>query len=89
MLRFKPTVKPKERRPTERHATGGVGTILGAAGSLPRECWITDMSESGARLHSEADVPDEFALVLPSGNQRECRVVWRLGNEAGVTFTDG
>jgi hypothetical protein len=47
------------------------------------------MSESGARLHSEADVPGEFALVLPSGNQRECRVVWRLGNEAGVTFTDG
>jgi len=88
MPRFKPRVKPKERQPTERHATRGAGKILGAAGSLPRQCWITDVSESGARLHSEADIPDEFALVLPSG-KRECRVVWRLGNEAGVTFTDG
>jgi len=89
MLGFKPRVKPKERRPTERHPTRGVGEILGAAGSLPRDCWITDMSHGGARLHSEADLPDDFALVLPGGSRRECRVVWRLGNEAGVTFTDG
>ena len=62
--------------------------IIGGAGSLARECWISDISDGGARLHSEADVPDEFALVLPGGDRRECRVVWRLGHESGVAFTD-
>ena len=67
----------------------GIGKILGGSGSLPRDCWITDISDGGARLHSEADVPDEFVLALPTGSRRECRVVWRLGHEAGVAFTDG
>ena len=67
----------------------GMGKILGGAGALPRDCWISDVSDGGARLHSEADVPDEFALMLPDGVRRECRVVWRLGPEAGVAFADG
>jgi len=34
-------------------------------------------------------VPDEFTLVLPgAGGLRECRVVWRLGNELGAEFVD-
>ena len=66
----------------------GMGKILGGTGSLPRDCWISDVSDGGARLHSEADVPDEFVLALPQGGRRECRVVWRLGHEAGVSFTD-
>jgi hypothetical protein len=88
MLKFKPRAKPEERRRTERHAMRGIGKILGGAGSLPRDCWISDISDGGARLHSEADIPDEFALVLPGGSRRECRVVWRLGHEAGVAFSD-
>ena len=67
----------------------GMGKILGGTGSLPRDCWISDISDGGARLHSEADIPDEFALVLPTGGRRECRVVWRLGHEVGVAFSDG
>ena len=89
MLKFKPRAKPEERRRTERHAIRGMGKILGGTGSLPRDCWISDISDGGARLHSEADVPDEFSLILPGGGRRECRVVWRLGHEAGVAFTDG
>jgi hypothetical protein len=89
MLSFKPRAKPEERRRTERHAARGMAKILGGTGSLARECWISDISDGGARLHAEADVPDEFALVLPGGSRRECRVVWRLGHEAGVAFTDG
>jgi len=88
MLGFKPRAKPEERRRTERHTARGMAKILGGAGSLARECWISDISDGGARLHAEADVPDDFALVLPGGNRRECHVVWRLGHEAGVTFTD-
>jgi PilZ domain-containing protein len=88
MLNFKPRAKPEERRRTERHAMRGMGKILGGTGSLPRDCWISDISDGGARLHSEADIPDEFVLALPQGGRRECRVVWRLGHEAGVSFTD-
>jgi len=88
MLKFKPRAKPEERRRMERHAMRGMGKILGGAGALPRDCWISDVSDGGARLHSEADVPDEFVLALPQGGRRECRVVWRLGHEAGVAFTD-
>ena len=89
MLKFKPRAKPEERRRTERHAMRGMGKILGGAGSLPRDCWISDISDGGARLHSEAEIPDEFSLVLPEGGRRECRVVWRLGHEVGVAFSDG
>lgn len=67
----------------------GMGKILGGSGSLARDCWISDISDGGARLHSEAEIPDDFALVLPGGSRRECHVVWRLGHEVGVAFSDG
>ena len=69
----------------------GPAKILLGAGSLPRDCRITDLSDGGVRLHVEAmDVPDEFTLMLPAqGGRRECRVVWRLGHEIGAEFTDG
>jgi hypothetical protein len=88
MLKFKPRAKPEERRRAERLAVRGMGKILGGPGSLPRDCWISDISDGGARLHSEGDIPDEFVLMVPGGSRRECRVVWRLGHEAGVAFTD-
>jgi hypothetical protein len=88
MLKFKSGVKPEDRRRAERHAIRGMGKILSSAGSLPRDCWISDISDGGARLHSEGDVSNNFALVLPGGSRRECRVVWRLGHEVGVAFTD-
>jgi hypothetical protein len=90
MLNFKPRAKPEERRRTERHAVRGMGKILGGAGSLPRDCWISDISDGGVRLHAEVDVPDEFTLLLPGlqGGRRDCRVVWRLGHEIGAEFID-
>ncbi len=36
-----------------------------AAGTLPRDCLITDISEGGVRLHVEGfEVPDDFVLLL-------------------------
>jgi hypothetical protein len=50
---------------------------------------ITDISERGARLFIDGiEVPDQFYLLI-SGEKvtrQECRVVWRLGGEIGVTF---
>ena len=74
--------RSSERRPCRRGAKIQFGT-----GSLPRDCWISDISDGGVRLHSEIDVPDEFILVLPAG-RRDCRVVWRLGHEVGAEFID-
>jgi PilZ domain len=56
-----------------------------------RECMLIDFSELGARLYSEIETPPEFTLLVSGegGNvSRACRVVWRLGNELGVQFTD-
>lgn len=89
MLKFKPRAKAENRRRSERHAMRGLAKIQFGAGSLPRDCWITDVSDGGVRLHCERDVPDEFVLVLPGlGGRRECRVVWRLGHELGAEFID-
>jgi len=88
MLKFKPKVKPDERRRSERHAMRGLAKIVFGTGSLPRDCWVSDISDGGVRLHAEGvPVPDEFMLMLPAG-RRECRVVWRLGHEIGAEFLD-
>ena len=92
MLRFKPKAKPAERRRDERLAVRGLAKILTGTGALPRDCWVSDISDGGVRLHAESvAVPDEFGLMLhgPTGGRRECRVVWRLGHEVGAEFVDG
>ena len=91
MLGFKRKETPQNRRRSERHVVRGPAQVLLGTGSLPRDCWISDISDGGARLHAERmDMPDEFTLLLANRTQRrECRVVWRLGHELGVEFTDG
>jgi len=78
----------KERRRHERHSINRVAKVQ-SAGSLRRDCLVTDISDAGARLYAEGIViPDQFVLLI-TGSQtvrRECRVVWRLGNEIGVEF---
>ena len=56
---------------------------------FPRSCLVTDISETGARLHSESDMPGDFVLEVSGEGfsaKHECRVVWRLGHELGVEF---
>jgi hypothetical protein len=86
MLKFKPKMAAENRRRSERLAMRGLAKIL-ATGALQRDCWISDISDGGVRLHVEVDVPEEFTLILPSG-RRDCRVVWRLGHEIGAEFVD-
>jgi hypothetical protein len=69
----------------------GLAKIRSTAGMLPRDCWVSDISDGGVRLHVEhVEVPEQFILVFAAmGNRpRECRVVWRLGCEVGAEFTD-
>jgi len=80
-----------ERRKADRHAIDRFAKIQGRVGTLPRDCMIVDISDTGVRLHTEhTEVPDEFMIVISGVEQgrRECRVVWRLGFEIGAEFTD-
>jgi hypothetical protein len=90
MLKFKPRAEPENRRRSERHATRGMAKISSGSPVVPRDCWITDSSDGGARLHTERlDIPDSFLLALPGAKERrECRVAWRLGHEMGVQFAE-
>jgi hypothetical protein len=80
-----------ERRKIARRAINRVAQFHTTDGSLPRSCMITDISESGARLYSETDMPDRFTLAVSGDGgdaRRDCRIVWRLGRELGVEFID-
>ena len=90
MVKFKPKLAAENRRRSERLAMRGLAKIQLGTGALPRDCWISDISDGGVRLHAEIDVPDEFTLMLPGshGGRRDCRVVWRLGLEVGAEFID-
>jgi hypothetical protein len=81
-----------ERRKTERLAMRGLAKVRTSSGGLPRDCWVTDISDGGARLFAEAvEIPDQFTLVFADAScrPRECRAVWRLGHEVGAEFVDG
>ena len=80
-----------ERRRRARRVINRVAKFCSTDGSLPRDCLVVDVSESGARLYSEMDVPGTFTLSMSGDGgdeRRDCRVVWRLGGELGVEFTD-
>jgi hypothetical protein len=81
----------QDRRQSNRHTMRGLAKIRYAGSTLPRECWVTDISDGGVRLFVEGfEVPDQFTLVFDTDiRPRECRVVWRLGHELGCEFTDG
>jgi hypothetical protein len=79
----------KDRRQSPRQVINRIAKFHAGGGSLPRDCMVTDISENGARLYSEADIPERFTLSLlgdGTSMRRECRVVWRLGGELGVEF---
>jgi hypothetical protein len=78
-----------DRRQHKRHAINRIAKFQENSHSLPRDVLITDISQRGARLFAEGiEVPDEFQLTITgeTGIRRECKVVWRLGGEIGVTF---
>jgi hypothetical protein len=62
-------------------AVGGDGTL---------DCLIKDVSETGARVATNApdQLPEEFILRLTKDGRarRLCRVMWRTETEAGVRF---
>jgi hypothetical protein len=85
------TAKPmlQERRKDQRYAINRGARFQTELGALPRDCLITDISATGARIFAEGvEVPDRFWLLTsgPEGGRRECQVIWRLGGEIGIEF---
>lgn len=81
----------KERRKATRRAINRVAQFHSEVSPLPRTCMVTDISDSGARLYSEIDMPPTFTLLVSGDGfslRQECRVVWQLGGELGVEFID-
>jgi hypothetical protein len=80
----------KDRRRFARRPINRIAKFHAGVGSLPRDCMVTDISENGARLYCELEVPEQFTLLLNADGEdirQDCRVVWRLGGELGVEFT--
>lgn len=66
------------------------GAVLILEGDAQRDCVLSDISDTGARIDVETadELPDCFTLLL-SGNgapRRKCRVVWRQPTQVGVNF---
>ena len=86
------TAMLSDRRRNRRYAINRIAKFQPDAYALPRDCMISDISDHGARLFAEGvDIPDQFKLLIDDnkrGLHRQCQVVWRLGYEFGVKFTD-
>jgi hypothetical protein len=83
------SVMISDRRKHKRYTINRIAKFQTDSGALPRDCMITDISQDGARLFADGiEIPDQFQLLISGekGDRRECRVVWRLGGEIGVTF---
>ena len=81
----------KDRRWSARQSTNNQAKFQASLDALPRDCLVTDISDGGVRLHVDGyDVPDEFLLMVAGagGQQRACRVIWRLGCEVGAEFVE-
>jgi hypothetical protein len=81
-----------ERRKSVRRAVSEVVRLEldnGIPGAHPG-LLVTDISDGGVRVFAQnVEIPSRFALVFAeSGIRRECRMVWRIGPEAGVEFVD-
>ena len=63
----------------------GMGKIMGGAGTLPRDCWISDVSDGGARLHDAVALDHEVVL----GTSTLRRIGRHVGQAVTVTVVGG
>jgi hypothetical protein len=58
--------------------------------TLLERCKLLDISGAGARLSlgNIDNLPENFNLYLSRSGQppKQCRIIWRRGNEVGVEF---
>jgi PilZ domain len=78
-------MKPSDQR---KHPRRELGLAARVTWPVTVPCTISDVSATGARLTTKypRSLPNEFHLALNADLMRKCRVVWRSGNQIGVSF---
>ena len=77
------------RRKHERRLCKRIAKITTGAGSLPRDCTITDISDGGVKVIAEyLEIPPQFTIIFSPDYARQCRLAWRIGCEFGAEFID-
>ncbi len=77
------------RRKSERRLCRRIAKISVGAGSLPRDCTITDISDGGVKVVAEyLEIPPQFTIIFTPDHSRQCRLAWRIGCEFGAEFID-
>ncbi len=77
------------RRRSERRLCRRIAKIQTGAGSLPRDCTITDISVGGVKVVAEyLEIPPHFTIIFAPDHARQCRLAWRIGCEFGAEFID-
>jgi hypothetical protein len=51
---------------------------------------MKNLSDTGAkvRLPANAGMSSDFYMLIPSHRLQPCRLVWRMGDEMGLAFSD-
>ena len=79
-----------EKRSFQRKSLKYPALLDAGDGKPPRECMLSDVSESGARVVVKVpnEIPDRVILLIGSEGvaPRQCRVAWRDGTELGLEF---
>jgi hypothetical protein len=78
-----------EKRLAPRRNTIIPAVLIYNGGRGRTECFIRNLSDSGAKLEvkgSVASIPNTFDLIAPGHRPHPCRVVWRTLKELGVQF---
>jgi hypothetical protein len=76
------------RRKRARRSWVRAAKIQASGATRLRDCLIIEISDSGVRLQAASGrITNRFTLLL-AGGRRECRVIWRTGNEVGAEFID-
>jgi hypothetical protein len=87
------TVSGGEKRRSLRRGVCWNGLIFDDQGRIITQCFMMDVSASGAKLVLDAgiNVPDSFVLTLArnAAVRRNCEVVWRAATSIGVCFVAG
>ena len=79
-----------ERRALPRRRTLQRGRVCYGAGfAMSFDCTIRNVTEAGAMLRAATNqaIPDHFALLhVGEGVAYDAKLLWRRGEDAGVTF---
>ena len=79
--------KSKEQRKSARKSINTRAWFRVDGGFAVRPCSVIDISDTGARLSIEGDIPASFALMLSRNSKgRNARIKWRRGDKVGVVF---